>query len=223
MRILPNNCWNAVVCVRGCVCARSRNTVVCTPVSVHLLLCLSAAPRFPTTSQSLKHFWLPRKRDSSADRTVCFLHSELSNRSIGGGKGWRGGGAECEKNVPIPPCVGVLCTPTPSVSVCLLQRWHFTALPSPSRRSRKARALTPASPAATSRASATRLESSAFMPGTVATGPPHKKPCICSHLGLLWRPDALLWPLTHHYTSFSIQTSPLVQLSAITKTNVNLF
>lgn len=58
------------------------------------------------------------------------------------------------------------------VSVCVCfnpplcpQRWRFTALPSPSRRSRRARVRTPASPAAISRASATPAESSAFMPG----------------------------------------------------------
>ncbi|MEQ2255972.1 hypothetical protein ILYODFUR_019337 [Ilyodon furcidens] len=44
------------------------------------------------------------------------------------------------------------------------KQWHFTVLQSPSRRNHRARVLTPASPVATNKPSATPAESSAFMP-----------------------------------------------------------
>lgn len=93
-------------CCSVCLCVCARNTVVCTPASVHLLLCLSAASLQPRSHLSIFGWHVKEIPLQTGLFAFCTLSLATVVSEEEEGKG-RGGGAECEKNVQIPPCVGV--------------------------------------------------------------------------------------------------------------------
>lgn len=123
-------------------------------VRVCISVCLYRAVFCPVFCiwQSLKHIKeIPVQTEESG------FVMELIDDSVGAGRFY----AEHRK-----PAVDLCANLFVCFLFCLLQPWRFIVLQSPSRRNRRAQALTPASPVATNRASATPVESSAFMPGT---------------------------------------------------------